>query len=267
MADADAIVVGAGLAGLVAAAELADAGRRVVLVEQERGPTSAGRRSGRSAGCSSSTRRSSGGWASRTRSSSPGRTGWAAPGSTGRRTSGRGGGPGVRRLRRRREAGLAAGAGHAAVPGRRLGGARWRRAPTGTATPCPASTSPGAPAPAWWNRSCAGSRQAATRGWSAARSGTGSTTSSRRRGRDRCPRRGAGPSAAARGDDQLAARSATSRSRAGGDRHLRRDRRQPRPGPRRWPERLGAPPKRMIAGVPAHVDGRMLGITRRPAAA
>ncbi|MDN2565328.1 FAD-binding dehydrogenase [Aquibium sp. A9E412] len=35
MADADAIVVGAGLAGLAAAAELADAGRRVVIVEQE----------------------------------------------------------------------------------------------------------------------------------------------------------------------------------------------------------------------------------------
>ncbi|MEV4141004.1 FAD-binding dehydrogenase [Dactylosporangium sp. NPDC049742] len=28
-----------------------------------------------------------------------------------------------------------------------------------------------------------------------------------------------------------------------------------------WPARLGAPPKRMVAGVPAHVDGRMLGIT------
>jgi len=33
--DADAIVVGAGLAGLVAAAELADAGRRVIILEQE----------------------------------------------------------------------------------------------------------------------------------------------------------------------------------------------------------------------------------------
>jgi predicted oxidoreductase len=35
VADADVIVVGAGLAGLVATAELADAGRRVILVDQE----------------------------------------------------------------------------------------------------------------------------------------------------------------------------------------------------------------------------------------
>ncbi|MYY86052.1 MULTISPECIES: FAD-binding dehydrogenase [unclassified Streptomyces] len=27
-----------------------------------------------------------------------------------------------------------------------------------------------------------------------------------------------------------------------------------------WPERLGTPPRKMISGVPAHVDGRMLGI-------
>jgi uncharacterized protein len=33
--EADAIVVGAGLAGLVATAELAAAGRRVILVDQE----------------------------------------------------------------------------------------------------------------------------------------------------------------------------------------------------------------------------------------
>jgi predicted oxidoreductase len=29
-----------------------------------------------------------------------------------------------------------------------------------------------------------------------------------------------------------------------------------------WPVRLGAPPKRMVAGVPAYVDGRMLAITQ-----
>jgi hypothetical protein len=28
-----------------------------------------------------------------------------------------------------------------------------------------------------------------------------------------------------------------------------------------WPERLGTPPAKMLSGVPAHVDGRMLGIT------
>ncbi len=30
-----------------------------------------------------------------------------------------------------------------------------------------------------------------------------------------------------------------------------------------WPTRLGAPPQRMLTGVPAHVDGRMLAITER----
>ncbi|MER7072376.1 FAD-binding dehydrogenase [Terrabacter sp. NPDC000476] len=32
---------------------------------------------------------------------------------------------------------------------------------------------------------------------------------------------------------------------------------------RAWPARLGTPPARMVAGVPAHVDGRMLAITER----
>lgn len=36
--QADVIVVGAGLAGLVAAAELADAGRRVILLDPKAGP-------------------------------------------------------------------------------------------------------------------------------------------------------------------------------------------------------------------------------------
>ena len=31
---------------------------------------------------------------------------------------------------------------------------------------------------------------------------------------------------------------------------------------RNWPERLGSPPKRMISGVPHHVDGRMIEITQ-----
>jgi uncharacterized protein len=32
---------------------------------------------------------------------------------------------------------------------------------------------------------------------------------------------------------------------------------------RHWPARLGQPPRRLISGVPAHVDGRMLAITQR----
>jgi predicted oxidoreductase len=31
---------------------------------------------------------------------------------------------------------------------------------------------------------------------------------------------------------------------------------------RAWPERLGTPPRRMVSGVPAHVDGRMMAIAR-----
>lgn len=30
-----------------------------------------------------------------------------------------------------------------------------------------------------------------------------------------------------------------------------------------WPARLGKPPEKMISGVPAHVDGRMLAITEQ----
>jgi len=33
-----------------------------------------------------------------------------------------------------------------------------------------------------------------------------------------------------------------------------------------WPERLGTPPEHMISGVPAHVDGRMLGIAEKAGA-
>jgi predicted oxidoreductase len=33
-----------------------------------------------------------------------------------------------------------------------------------------------------------------------------------------------------------------------------------------WPARLGAPPRRMVCGVPAHVDGRMMAITQRAGA-
>ncbi len=35
---------------------------------------------------------------------------------------------------------------------------------------------------------------------------------------------------------------------------------------RYWPERLGPPPRTMVAGVPAHVDGRMLEISQRAGA-
>ena len=83
MADSDVIVVGAGLAGLVATAELADAGRRVLLLDQEPAANLGGQAFWSFGGLflvgSPEQRRHA---ALRTRSSWPGRTGWAAPAST-----------------------------------------------------------------------------------------------------------------------------------------------------------------------------------------
>lgn len=47
----DVVIVGAGLAGLVTAAEAVARGRRVTLIDQEPAARSAGRLSGHSAGC------------------------------------------------------------------------------------------------------------------------------------------------------------------------------------------------------------------------
>ncbi len=90
--DADVIVVGGGLAGLVAATEIADAGKRVIVVEQEGEQSLAARPSGRSADCFWSTRRNSAGSASRTVLISRCRTGSVRPASTATKTSGRGAG-------------------------------------------------------------------------------------------------------------------------------------------------------------------------------
>lgn len=64
--------------------------------------------------------------------------------------------------------------------------------------------------------------------------------------------RGAASSRAVTGDFTLRAQAVIITSGGiGGNHELVRE---------RWPERLGAPPRRMLSGVPAHVDGLMLGI-------
>src|SRR5690625_1656254 len=85
----DVIVVGAGLAGLVAACEIADGGRSVLLLEREGEQDLVPRPGGASAGCSWSTPRSSAGWGCATAWIWPARTGWDRPASSGPRTTGR----------------------------------------------------------------------------------------------------------------------------------------------------------------------------------
>jgi hypothetical protein len=60
--DADVIVVGAGLAGLVAAGELVERGNTVFVVEQENAANLGGQAFWSLAGCSSSTVPNSAGW-------------------------------------------------------------------------------------------------------------------------------------------------------------------------------------------------------------
>ena len=239
--DADVIVVGAGLAGLVATAELADAGKKVLLLDQEPEPNLGGQAFWSFGGLFLSTRPSSAGWASGTPTTWPCRTGWAAPGSTAASTTRRRGllgapvGHGLRRLRRRREAGLAARDGRALVPGGRLGRARRRTWPTGTATRCRASTSPGAP-----GRACLEPFERRVRDGRRGRAGRAAVPAPgrradrhRRRGRRRARRGARAADAAARG-------TASSRTVVGEFAlrapavivTVRRHRRQPRPGPR-----------------------------------
>ena len=123
--DADAIVVGAGLAGLVAAAELADAGRRVIILDQEpRRLRSAGRRSGRSADCSSSIRPEQRRLGIRDPAISRCRIGSAPPASTATKIIGRAAGPRPMSISRRARNAPGCAAGPADFPGRRLGRAR-----------------------------------------------------------------------------------------------------------------------------------------------
>ncbi len=91
--DCDLLVIGGGLAGLVAATEATARGLKVIILDQEGEQNLGGQASGRSAASSSSIVPNSDGCASATISISQGRTGWAPPSSTGPKTTGRANGP------------------------------------------------------------------------------------------------------------------------------------------------------------------------------
>ena len=150
-------------------------------------------------------------------------------------------GGGLRRLRRRREARLAARAGLRFFPDRRLGRARRLRRHRATAIRCRASTSPGAPGRAWSTPFVRRVRGGGRRG----------LVSFKFRHRVNELTMTGGAVDGVRGDDPRAERRGARRrparattigrvraERAGGDRHLRRHRRQPRS---RAQELAGAP--------------------------
>ena len=265
MTDADVIVVGAGLAGLVATAELADAGRRGDPARP--GARGVVRRPGvlvASAACSSSTAPSSGACASATRASSPGRTGSAPPASTAPRTSGRAAGrrPTSTSPRARSAAWLHA-QGVRLLPN--VGWAeRGGYGAIGHGNSVPRfhvtwGTGPGVLEP-FVRRVRAAARPRAGASCASATASTRSPSSGGavdRRQRRACSSPSAGQ---ARASELARARRASSRSGA-------RRSSSPRAASARNHELVRAqlarsasatPPKHMISGVPDHVDGRMI---------
>ena len=211
--DADVIVVGAGLAGLAATAELADAGKRCCCSTRSPSRASAGRRSGRLGGLflvDTPEQRRMGVKDSHE---------LALPGLDGQRAVRPRRGPlaaplgrGLRRLRRRREAAVAARPGPADLPGRRLG--RARRRPRRRARQLGAALPPhlGHRARASSRRSSGGCARRSPRGLVTLRLPAPRRRAGRhRRHRDRRARRGPGARRhGARGERPTATRSATS---------------------------------------------------------
>ena len=261
--DADVIVVGGGLAGLVAATEIADAGKRVIVVDQE-GEQSLGGQAFWSFGglflVDSPEQRRLGikdnydlalqdwmGTAGFDRDDDH----WPTP--LGRSLC---------RIRCRRKTRLAARDGPSHLPGRRLGRARRLRCDGprqfGAAVSCHLGHR---------SRHCRTLRTSRARGGNE-RPADIQISASRRWTVDHQRRvdgvsgsileptnvaRGQSSSRKIVGDFTLRAQAVIVASGGiGGNHDLVRQ---------NWPKRLGEPPKNMISGVPEHVDGRMIGIT------
>ena len=257
--------MGSGLAGLVAAAELADAGKRVIVrrpgarAEPGRPGILVARRvvPGRYSRTAPAGRE-------RLVMSSPSATGWAPPASTATKTTGRGSGP--RRMSRlppaRRGRGFIS---------RGCAGFRSWDGPSAagmgrldTAIPCRDFTSPGAPGRACSSRSCGGRGRPRQKGLI--------TFKFRHRVDELLLTNGAvdGVRGAILEPSDVPRGVKSSRTVVGeftlagrrGHRRLRRDRRQPRAGAATLAQTAGrARPTFMVQGVPDHVDGRMLAIT------
>ena len=260
--DADVIVVGAGLAGLVATAELAAAGRRVLLLDQENAANLGGQAYWSFGGLflvdSPEQRRMGVRDSPRPRLAG---LGGHAPASTARgRTAGRGGGPRayVEFAAGEKRAWLH-GLGRAVLPGGRLGRARRLRARPGHGNSVPRfhitwGTGPGVLEP--FVRRVRAAVDAGLVQLALPPPG-GRPDDDRRRGRRRA---------------RHGARAQLRRARRAVLAHVGRAVRAAHAGAvvvtsggiggnpelvrRHWPARLGTPPEHLLTGVPAYVDGR-----------
>ena len=240
MNEPDVIIVGAGLAGLVATHELVKAGRRVLVVDQENRNNLGGQAFWSLGGLffvdSPEQRRLGDQGLVRARAAGLDGLGRVRPRARGPLAAAVG--RGLRRLRGGREARVPASTSGCGSCRSSAGPSAATAARSGTATRCRASTSPGAPGP----RSCASSPSRCSR----ARSGASSTFAFRHQVDELIVEDGAvvgvrgtvlEPSDALERGAQVLARGRrrVRAARPGGGRHLGRHRPQLRPGPRNWP--------------------------------
>ena len=264
--DADAIIVGAGLAGLVAAAELIDAGKRIIILDQEPEQSLGGQAFWSLGGIflvDSPEQRRMGIRDSHALALQD----WMGTAAFDRDED--------YWPRRWAEAYVAFAAGEKRAwlhergfrffPGRRLGGARRRTTPSATAIRCRAFISPGEPGPACSRPSLlrvregreAGARHASSSGIESTNSRESGAAVDGVRGDILEPsdvERGRKSSREVVGAFEFKAQAVIVTSGGIGANHelVRAE----------LAAAFGPAPRRMISGVPDHVDGRMLAITR-----
>ncbi len=263
--DCDLLVIGGGLAGLVAATEATARGLKVIVLDQE-GEQNLGGQAFWSLGglffVDSPEQR----WMRIRDNLDLARQDWmGSPSSTGPKTTGpRQWAEAYLHFAAGEKTRLAAFARHALVPGRRLGRTRrvagqrpWQFRPPlphHLGPPAPACSSPSCGSPARPRKRACSPSASAIRLMNSSPPTAQSPARAEQGLRPTPSSAAAGATATCRRFRDIAAATLVASGGIGGNHDLVR---------KNWPtDRLGKPPEFMVAGVPAHVDGRMIEITQ-----